>query len=103
MSATPDIHALQKIKRTHERAAVIAGAFMALTLCIYFFSFSALLDSGANGLVWFETVSSVLFVFGLIFLKRLAFVITRLVLSANAECRRVLKGFTVADLDKLPS
>jgi hypothetical protein len=102
MRETADIRTLQKIKRTHERVAVSAGAFMAVAMSIYFFTFSGLMDMGASGLLWFEVVSSVLFLFGLIFLKRLAFFITRLVLGANAGCRRALKGLTVDDLSKVP-
>lgn len=91
---------LGKIKRTHERVALIAGVIMAVAISSYFFTFSDLLNSGASGWVWFEIVSLVLFVFGLIFLKRLALFITRLILSGDDECRRVLKDLTLHDLDR---
>lgn len=100
MTETSDIQALQKIKKTHERVAVYAGAFMALTMSIYFFTFSMLMDSGATTMFWFEVITAVFFLFGLIFLKRLAFFITRMVLGVNPDCRRLLKDLRVADLDK---
>ena len=102
MTEVNDTQTLQKIKKTHEKAAVIAGTFMAVTMSIYFFTFSMLMDTGNTAMFWFEVVTAVLFLFGLIFLKRLAFAITRMVLRGNAECRRALQGMKVMDLDKLP-
>ena len=98
MTQENETQILRKIKKTHERVAVTAGTIMAITMSIYFFTFSTLMDTGNTALFWFEAVTSVLFLFGLIYLKRLAFFITRMVLGRNAECRRVLKGMTVADL-----
>jgi cobalamin biosynthesis protein CobD/CbiB len=102
MKPASDNQALQKIKKTHERVAVISGTFMAVTMSIYFFTFSRLMDTGATALFWFEIITAVLFLFGLIFLKRLAFFITRMVLGGDADCRRALQGMKVVDLDKLP-
>ena len=96
------IQPLQKIRKTHERIAVTTGTIMAVIMCAYFFTFSDLIDQGATGLLWLEIVTSVLFLFGLIFLKRLAFFITRLVLGTNPECRDALKGLTAADFEKPP-
>ena len=96
-----DTQPLQKIKKTHERVAVVAGVIMGVTMSIYFFTFSMLIDHGDAFALWFEIITSVLFLFGLIFLKRLAFFITRMVLGANSDCRHALKGLTVADLEKI--
>ena len=100
MTQENDTQTLQKIKKTHEQVAVVAGTIMAIIMSIYFFTFSTLMDTGNTALFWFEAVTAVLFLFGLIYLKRLAFFITRLVLGRNADCRRALQGMKVADLDK---
>ena len=91
---------VQKIKKTHGRIAVIAGVIMGVALSSYFFTFGMLIDRGATAALWFQFITMVLFIFGLIFLKRLALFITRIVLAFNADCRRVLKGMTLADLEK---
>jgi multidrug transporter EmrE-like cation transporter len=96
-----DIQTLQKIKKTHERVAVIAGVIMGVTMSVYFFTFSMLIDHGDAFALWFEIITAVLFLFGLIFLKRLAFFITRIVLGMNADCRRAFKGLKVVDLEKV--
>jgi hypothetical protein len=96
------IQALQKIRKIHERIAVVTGTTMAVIMCVYFFTFSDLINQGAAGLLWLELITTVLFLFGLIFLKRLALFITRLVLGTDPACRDALKGLTVADFEKRP-
>ncbi len=101
MTESSDTKILQKIKKTHERIAITAGIVMGVALSSYFFTFGMLIDRDASGALWFQIITSVLFVFGLIFLKRLAFFLTKLVLGYNGEYRRALRGMTVADLDRL--
>ena len=101
MTQDNDQTVLQKIKHTHGRIAIIAGVIMGLALSSYFFTFGMLIDQGATAMLWFQIITMILFIFGLIFLKRLAFFITRLLLAVNADCRRALKGMKVADLEKL--
>ena len=101
MTKENDTDTLQKIKRTHGRIAVIAGVIMGLALSSYFFTFGMLIDQGATVALWFQIITMVLFIFGLIFLKRVAFFITRMLLALNADCRRMLKGMKPADLEKI--
>ena len=100
MTNENDAQILQKIKMVHGRVAIIAGVIMGLALSSYFFTFGMLIDQGATAAIWFQIITMVLFILGLIFLKRLAFFITRLVLALNADCRRLLKGMKAADLEK---
>jgi cobalamin biosynthesis protein CobD/CbiB len=102
MTEENDIMIQQKIKKMHSRIVTVAGTFMGVVLSIYFFTYSTLLDQGNNFLLWFEIITAVLFIFGLIYLKRLALFITRILLSTDSDCRRMLKGITVADLEKMP-
>jgi len=100
MSNENQLETVQKIKRTHGRIAVFAGVIMGVALSSYFFTFGMLIDRGATAALWFQLITMVLFIFGLIFLKRLAFFITRILLTFNEDCRRALKGMKLADLDK---
>jgi hypothetical protein len=100
MTNHKDLETLQTIKRVHGRITIIAGVIMGLALSSYFFTFGMLIDRGATAALWFQIVTMVLFIFGLIFLKRVAFFITRILLALNADCRRVLKGMKLADLEK---
>lgn len=100
MTNEHELEILRKIKRTHGRVAIIAAVIMGLALSSYFFTFGMLIDQGATVAIWFQIITMVLFILGLIFLKRLAFIITRILLALNADCRRLLKGMKAADLEK---
>ena len=100
MTQNNDLETLQKIKKTHGRIAIIAGVIMGLALSSYFFTFGMLIDQGATVALWFQIITTVLFIFGLIFLKRLAFFFTRILLALDADCRHMLKGLKPADLEK---
>ena len=99
MNDVNDLEILHKIKRVHGRVAIIAGVVMGLALSSYFFTFGMLIDQGATVALWFQIITMVLFILGLIFLKRLAFFITRILLALNTDCRRILKGMKAADLE----
>jgi len=102
MTEEYDIKTQQKIKKIYSRIVIIAGTIMGFAMCIYFFTYGTLIDYGYDLLLWFEFITTVLFVFGLIYLKRLALFITRILLSRNTDCRRMLKSMTIADIEKVP-
>ena len=102
MTEENDTKTQQKIKKIYGRIVTVTGTLMGLAMCVYFFTYGMLIDQGDNAILWFEIITTVLFVFGLIYLKRLGLFITRILLSGNTDCRRMLKGMTVADIEKAP-
>ena len=92
---------LKKIKKIHERIAIAAGVIMGLMLSSYFFTFGMMIDRNATGVIWFQVITTVLFIFGLIYLKRLAFFLTKLVLGFKGEYRQALQGMKVKDLENI--
>jgi len=100
MTNENDSNTLKKIKKIHERIVITVGITMGLALSTYFFTYGMLIDRDATAMIWFQLITTVLFIFGLIFIKRLALVLTKLLLAANSECRQMLKGMTAADLEK---
>lgn len=102
MTEENDKKILQKIKGTYGRIVVIVGTLLGFVLCTYFFTLGILIDGGHTFLLWCEIITTVLFIIGLFYLKPMALFITRILLSGNADSRRVLKGMTVADVEKAP-
>lgn len=88
-----------KIRTAHERIAITLGIAIGVILSSYFFTFGMLIDRDAGGLLWFQIITSVLFVLALFRLKRVAFFLTKLILGFKADYRRALQGMTLADLD----
>lgn len=100
MTNENDSKTLQKIKKTHERIVITVGIAMGIALSSYFFTYGMLIDRDATAVIWFQLITTVLFIFGLIFIKRLAMVLTKVLLAANPDCRQMLKGMKAADLEK---
>ena len=100
MSNTDDIKILTRIKKTHERIVLVAGIGMGIMLSAYFFTFGMLIDRNAVGLLWFQMLSSIAFIFGLVFIKSLAFFIAKIVLGFNTENRDWLDRLSAKDLEK---
>lgn len=101
MTEQNDTRIQQKIKKMYSRTVIVAGTFMGLAMCIYFFTYGALIDHGYSALLWFEFLTTILFVLGLIYLKRLSLSITRILLIGSPDCRHMLKNMTVADIEKV--
>ena len=101
MTEQSDAKTRQRIKKTYGRIVIIAGTFMGLAMSVYFFTYGALIDRGNSFLLWFEIITTVLFIIGLIYLKRLSLFLTRMLLIGNADCRRMLKSMTVMDIEKV--
>lgn len=97
---TTDHDTLQKIKKIHERIVITVGVIMGLALSTYFFTFGMLIDRDATFMLWFQCITTVLFIFGLIFIKQLGLLLTKVFLVGSSDCRRVLKTTSVADLEK---
>jgi hypothetical protein len=94
------LEAIRKIKKTHENLVVAIGITIGLILGVYFFSFASLIDSARPFAIQFLMVTTVLLVVALIYVKRIAFFFTRLLLGRKEHCKTVLKVITVADLTK---
>ncbi len=100
MSNSDDIKILTRIKKTHERIVLIAGIGMGVALSTYFFTFGMLIDNDSTVLLWFQMISSIVFIFGLIYIKALAFLITKIILGFNSENSDWLGRLKIVDMDK---
>ncbi len=103
MNNENDSQTLQKIKKIHERIVITVGVAMGIALSSYFFTFGMLIDRDATFMLWFQVITSVLFIFGLVYIKPLALMIAKVLLASNADCRQMLKGMKAADLEKAGS
>lgn len=97
---TNENQTLEKIKKVHERIVITVGITMGIALSSYFFTFGMLIDRDATVMLWFQMITSVLFIFGLIYIKPLALLLAKLLLASNADCRQMLKGMNAKDLEK---
>ena len=99
-SSQPDISIIRKIKKAHENITIVAGVTIGMILLTYFFTFAQLVDSGYFGLVLFETVSSIVLVIALIFLRQVSFFFVKLFYGHRSACKAFLAAVTASDLSR---
>jgi hypothetical protein len=95
-----NIDIIKKIQKRQNTLSVSIGVAIGVILSAYFFSFAMLIDKGSGAFLAIQGITTIIFVFVLIFLKRVSFFFTRLTLGGNPDIRRVLSQLTVKDLDK---
>jgi len=78
MELLQDIHKIQNAQR---RIAIISGISMGILLSVYFFTFATLIDHGLFGLLMIEIVTSIGFIFAYIFMNKISFNLTRILLG----------------------
>lgn len=98
MSEQEILNAVRRIKNTHENLVVTIGVLIGMTLLIYFFTFAMFVDKASTVLVWFETITAILMALMLVFLKKVGFFLTKLLLGRRSDCRAVFTTIVAADL-----
>jgi len=92
------LDAVKHIKKVHENIMVILGVLIGMILMVYFFTYALLMDKAFTTWVWVELITTILLVFVLIFLSRISFFLTKLLLVRHSSCRPILKRMISTDL-----
>jgi len=98
MSEQETLNAVRRIKKTHENLVVTIGVLIGMTLLVYFFTFAMFVDKASTVLIWFEVITAILMALMLVFLKKVGFFLTKLLLGRHPDCRTVLAVLVAADL-----
>ena len=98
MTEQDQIAALEKIKKTQENLVVFSGILVGFILLVYFFTFPQLIDHGATGLLWFQGITTILSGFYFVYLKKISYFFTKLLLGRDPVRRALLQVLTPADL-----
>ncbi len=100
MTDEQTLSAIRKIKKTHENLVVYGGIAVAFILLVYFFTFPQLIDRGATAVLWFQGITTVMAGFVFVYLKRIAYAITKLLLGRDPVTKQLLANLTPTDLLK---
>lgn len=100
MSTQSPAAVVKTVKAAYDRIMTVIGVAIGIVLLAYFFTFAQLIDRGYMGVVWFQAVSAVFMVIGLFMLKRLSFLLLKLIYGRRDAYRPLLAVIGSADLDK---
>lgn len=100
MSEQITIDIIRTVKKAHENIMVTIGVLIGILLIIYFFTFAQFFDRGYMAVVYFQAITSVLFVVVLFLLKRVAFTVVRMIYGRRGAYQAFLSAIDASDLDK---
>ncbi len=95
--------ALSEIKTLMERYVVRIGVTIGIILLVYFFTFAMLIDKAPLIYIMIEVVTSIVFVFILFKLKKIAFYLVQSKLSGKSPYTDIFSRLTAADFEKSES
>ena len=98
MSEQETLSAIRRIKNTHENLVVITGVLIGMILLVYFFTFAMFVDKASTGLIWFEIITAILMALMLVYLKKVGFFLTKILLGRRADYRPLFAKLIAADL-----
>ncbi len=88
---------IESIRKKQENIAVVIGVVLALTMCIYFFTYAMMVDKGFSGALWVMGLSSIAMLLVLIKLKSVSFFFARLWLGRRPHYSNAFAEIAAAD------
>ena len=98
-TTTQTIEALQQ---SYSNIKIYTAVPMGVVLILYFFTFATLIDKGMQGILAFEIITSILFVFFFIFMNRAAFFLLKIRYKNKPPFSQALLLMEFSDLAMKP-
>ncbi|WP_455206552.1 hypothetical protein [Kaarinaea lacus] len=102
MATSEMIETIESLQDSLNNIKVYTVVPMGVLLILYFFSFATAIDRGMHGLLAFEIVTTVLFIFAIIFINKLAFALLKMRYKNKAPFNSVLPYVDYSDLAARP-
>jgi len=96
------IDTIESLQNSLSNIKVYTVIPMGVLMILYFFSFATAIDRGMYGVLVFEIVTTILFVFAIIFINKFAFALLKMRYKNKAPYSSVLAYVDYSDLDGKP-
>ena len=96
------IETIEALQNSLGNIKVFTVVPMGIMLILYFFSFATAIDRGMYGLLTFEIVTTIMFVFAIIFINKVSFVLLNMRYKNKAPFNSVLPYVDYSDLSGKP-
>lgn len=93
---------IENLQQSYSNIKIFTAVPMGVLMILYFFSFATLIDRGMNGLLWFEIITTILFLIYFIAINKAAFVILKFLSRRNAHKSEILSLMDVSELSMKP-
>lgn len=105
INSSDDIQAsqvIESLQQSYSNIKIFTAVPMGVLMILYFFSFATLIDKGMSGLLWFEIITSIVFLIYFVFINRAAFAILKILCRKNSRKREILALMDVTELSMKP-
>lgn len=102
MANSEMIETIKSLQNTLSNIKVFTVVPMGVMLILYFFSFATAIDRGMYGLLTFEIVTTILFIFAIIYINKVSFVLLKMRYKNRAPFNGVLPYVDYSDLSGKP-
>jgi len=96
------IETIESLQNSLSNIKVFTAVPMGVMLILYFFSFATAIDRGMYGLLTFEIVTTILFIFAIIYINKVSFVLLKMRYKNKAPFNSVLPYVDYSDLSGKP-
>ena len=96
------IDTIESLQQSLSNIKVFTAIPMGVMLILYFFSFATAIDRGMYGVLTFEIVTTILFVFAIIYINRVSFFVLKMRFKNKAPYNSVLSYIDYSDLSGNP-
>ena len=93
---------IESLQNSLSNIKVFTVVPMGIMLILYFFSFATAIDRGMYGLLAFEIVTTILFIFAIIYINKVSFVLLNMRFKNKAPFNSVLPYVDYSDLSGKP-
>ena len=93
---------IESLQQSYNNIKIFTAVPMGILLLLYFFSFAMLIDKGMVGALWFEIITSIMFVIYFIFINKAAFAILKILSRNNPGKNDILSLIDVSELAMKP-
>lgn len=99
MTQEDEISAIERLQNSQSNVKVFTAIPMGVVMILYFFSYATLVDKGMTGALWFEIITTVMFVLALVYLNQVSFAIIRFLYKNKRPYSDLLNHITASNIN----
>lgn len=102
MANSEILETIESLQHSLSNIKVFTAVPMGVMMILYFFSFATAIDRGMYGLLAFEIITTILFVFAIIYINKVSFVLLKMRYKNKAPFNGVLPYVDYSDMAGKP-
>lgn len=99
MTQQDEISAIEQLQNTLSNIKVFTAIPMGVLMILYFFSYATLVDKGMTGALFFEIITTILFILALVYLNQVSFAVIKYLYKNKMPYRDLLRHINAKNIN----